>query len=432
MGKLGFVLFLVINSSFIFLILSPYIPNLIGQYRDQQLLEGCDERIQQLRMGPVQIQIRNESTGLPIPGWTVSYQHVQHEFVFGCNCFYWGTFSPSNDELYNSYFKRLFNLAVVSFHWPNYEPEEGMFPTEARINSTLTWCLENNITPKGHPIIWTRANGLPDWLLEKNDSEQIEILKNRITTLLTKYQGVIQDWEVVIEPIHTVSYANMSRLDYVYNSYMWTNASNPNAQLTINNYGILGHDFGYGPYFNLIEDLIALDTPFDVIGMESHEPRTDWIPATEIWRTLDAYADFDKPIHITEFTPTSVAVPITNSWKKGVWSEENQAEYARRFYRLCFSHPACEAIIWWDLVDSKSWIEGGGLLNSSMDPKPAYNVLDQLINQEWRTAGSKMTNTTGWIDFVGYYGRYNISVPNGKYQLIDIESGAENNFIIEI
>lgn len=434
LGKVGLIIFVIINGSFIFLLLSPIIPNLIGEFRDNQLLAGCDDRIQQYRTGPVQIQLRNQTTGVPIQGWNISFTHIKHDFIFGCNIYAFDSFSePGYNQLYRDYFENLFNLAVIGFYWSSYEPTQGIFPTESNINATIAWCKQNNITTKGHPLAWTRPAGTPSWLPLDNNSLMADLLQNHIETIVSKYKTLIDHWDVVNEPIHTETFAQLSRTDYVHNSLLWANASNPDAHLTVNDYGILGHDFGFGPFYNLLNELNTLNAPYDSIGMQFHEPRTDWVPATEIWRTLDAYQNLGKPIHITEFAPISAPVPITNSWKKGLWSEEAQGEYVERIYQLCFSHPAMQGIIWWDLTDLKSWLEGGGLLRANMTPKPAYTVLDQLINQEWRTNGFQLSNSSGWIDFRGYYGLYNISINNGLYNFqIKVESGKQNQFIFNI
>ena len=39
--------------------------------------------------------------------------------------------------------------------------------------------------------------------------------------------------------------------------------------------------------------------------------------------------------------------------------EQYQAELARDFYTLAFSHPAVEAIIWWTITDLEPWRDAG-------------------------------------------------------------------------
>jgi len=54
------------------------------------------------------------------------------------------------------------------------------------------------------------------------------------------------------------------------------------------------------------------------------------------------------------------------------------------------------SIVWWNLVDgyafvnpeNPSWNEdyyGGGLLRKDFTPKPAFEVVNRLINKEWKT-----------------------------------------------
>lgn len=434
-GKFGFIFFLVISVSFAFLLVSPYIPNPLGAFLDELVLAQASARIQQYRTDIVRLRLEF-ANGTPIQGWNVSYNLTQHEFLFGCNIYSFDSFGPpSYNQLYRTYFKNLFNMAVLPFYWKPYENPQGVFPTESSINNTIQWCFQNNITMKGHPLAWSRPSGVPDWLPLENPALVRQLLEDRITQIISKYGDNITYWDVVNEPTHTETFGGMNPLENVLQPLLWTRAANSSMHLTVNDYGILGHDFGLGPFYQLINALILQGAPLDSIGFQAHEPRTDWIPATELWATLDAYSSLGKPIHITEFAPPSSPVPITNSWQKGLWSEAMQAEYARRFYTLCFSHPGIGALIWWDLseAEASSWIEGGALLRSDMTPKPAYTTLDRLINQEWHTIGTGISDASGWVQFRGFYGDYNISVQNGLYTYnVSVESGSSNSFVLTV
>ena len=108
-------------------------------------------------------------------------------------------------------------------------------------------------------------------------------------------------------------------------------------------------------------------------------------PLDRVQTILDRYATLGKELHITEFTPTSGGQRITGSHVEGVWDEAAQADYAEKFYRVCFAHPALRAITWWDLSDQHSWLKGGGMLRGDMTPKPVYEQLRRLIHEEWTT-----------------------------------------------
>ena len=149
------------------------------------------------------------------------------------------------------------------------------------------------------------------------------------------------------------------------------------------------------------------------VGIQAHEPRTMRFPLEQVERVLDQYAAFGVPIHITEFTPCSAGQPITGSHRTGVWNETAQAEYAERFYRVCFGHPAVAGITWWDLSDQGSWLEGGGLLRKDLSPKPAYDALWRLIHRQWRTQVEGRTDGTGGLALRGFLGRYRVTVEFG-------------------
>jgi len=93
-------------------------------------------------------------------------------------------------------------------------------------------------------------------------------------------------------------------------------------------------------------------------------------PLDHVQTILDMYATLGKEIHITEFTPQSNGEKVTGSPWRGVWDEAQQADYAKKFYRVCFAHPAVIGITWWDFCDQGSWREGGGMLRKDLSHEP--------------------------------------------------------------
>ena len=94
-----------------------------------------------------------------------------------------------------------------------------------------------------------------------------------------------------------------------------------------------------------------------------------------------------KPLHFTEATILSgeLGYELKKSrpgfdWKSTSEGERRKAADVERFYTVLFSHPAVEAITWWDAGDQGAW-QGApaGLLRADMSPKPAYDVLLGLV-----------------------------------------------------
>lgn len=137
-----------------------------------------------------------------------------------------------------------------------------------------------------------------------------------------------------------------------------------------------------------------------------------------MWEVCERFARHGKPLHFTETTFLSGKEGWELrqkdpgfDWASTPEGEERQAENAERFYTLLFSHPAVEAIVWWDFSDQGAW-QGApaGLLRSDMTPKPAYERLKRLIKGEWWTRLDAKVEQDGRVRFRGFYGDYRVTV----------------------
>jgi hypothetical protein len=121
--------------------------------------------------------------------------------------------------------------------------------------------------------------------------------------------------------------------------------------------------------------------------------------------------------------------------RQGVWDEAAQADYAVKFYRVCFAHPAVRAITWWDLGDQGSLIPGGGMLRRDLSPKPVYEQLKRLIHEEWKTKASGTTDGEGRLSLRGFWGTYKVIVAiPGKTieEQFHLAIGKANEFTISL
>ena len=136
-----------------------------------------------------------------------------------------------------------------------------------------------------------------------------------------------------------------------------------------------------------------------------------------LFDVMDTYAKLGRPIQITEIT-----IP---AYSNDPGDEEVQAEILRELYRIWFSHPVMEAIIYWNLPDGYAWgaepgdmATGenryyGGLCRFDMTPKPAFNVIKDLFGKEWRTNFER--DVGGKFAFRGFKGTYELeATANGK------------------
>ncbi len=265
-----------------------------------------------------------DAAGQPVGGAKVAVTQTGREFLFGCNIY--GFDQPRNAEqnaAYKRRFAELFNYATVGLYWRWYETERGR-PRYADTDKIVAWCLEHGIRMKGHPLLWGDEGGIPFWSSGQPDpSTQQE----RVRAIMSRYHGKIGFYEVVNEPSH-------QPLPKIDDPYRWARSVDPDAYLIVNDYHVL--DDGAPAFFRLLARAIHDGVPFDGIGIQAHEPQSMRFPLDRVRTILDRYATLGKELHITEFTPASSGEPITGSHLKGPWDEAAQADYADKFFRVCF------------------------------------------------------------------------------------------------
>jgi GH35 family endo-1,4-beta-xylanase len=213
--------------------------------------------------------------------------------------------------------------------------------------------------------------------------------------------------------------------DYVENALKWAHKGNPEATLMINEYRTLADKDVRKRYDDLLTELKKRNVPMGGIGIQGHEPRQEWFSPVEVWKTFDQYQRFGYPIHITEFHPQSSGVPITGGWRTGNWTSDAQVEFTEQFVKLCFGHPAVAGINWWGFSDRNIWLPGGGLVDEEYNPKPVYKMLDNLINETWKTNTALQTDSQGNISFRGFFGGYEVilTTTNGRKLVYNIHVG---------
>ncbi len=372
-------------------------PSTDAQRAEGLLIAKARGAIERHRKGPLGIRVVKD--GKPVAGARIEVEQIAHDFLFGCNIYMFDRFPTSaENRRYRQRFRELFNYATVGFYWRSFEPEQGK-PQYEYTDKVVAWCLKNAIKVKGHPLLWDHEAGRPTWSGYQQPPPEIQ--RRRVHEIITRYRGRIGFWEVVNEPAHC-------RRVGIDHPYRWAREANPEAHLIVNDFEVMANR--YPPFHELLQEAQSRAVPFDGIGIQAHEPRTMRFPLTGVQEALNKYASLGKDLHITEFTPTSAGQPITGSHLEGRWDESTQADYAAKFYTLCFAHPAVVAITWWDLCDRGSWLEGGGMLREDLGPKPVYVTLRKLIHGEWHTRTAGKTDARGRYRFRGFFGRYKARV----------------------
>jgi len=420
-----------------------------------EFLQRAKANIESYRKGDASLVFQDEN-GKPLANVQVAINQVTQDFLFGNLLFEIGGFSPTEpykEDEFKAKFKALFNFGILPFYWNGYEKAAGS-PGWLRNEDALKWCLENGITPKGHPLGWTSPAGTPKWLLKLPPDIATELYRSRIYNNVIGYKGRMDIWDVVNEPVNTVPWEDAladtaNNNDFRYNagdipiakiapwvekSFKWAHEANPNGNYILNEYFTLALPKVRDRFYDLIKELHRRNTPISGIGIQAHEPREMWFSPVEMYKTFDKYREFNLPLHITELIPQSSGKEITG-WRSGKWTEAAQAEFAEQFYTLAFGHPSVASINWWGFSDRSSWLKGGGLLDSVYNPKPVYHTLMKLIKNDWMTKNVTLkTGKQGTVSFRGFFGSYQIvaTKPNGTQvkKEIHVKEKEDNHWII--
>nr|QQZ02674.1 1,4-beta-xylanase [uncultured microorganism] len=393
---------------------------------DESLMASADARIEEHRKTGVRLVIRDEA-GSPIADADVKLRQTRHEFLFGCNVFGWG--GQDNGQLENAYrdrFARLLNYATLPFYWPSYEPERGR-PEHERCERVARWCLENGITTKGHPLAWNYSDA--SWF--PSDTDELRRLQmERIEDCVSRFQGLIDRWDVVNEathfdrddlierraPKHSAMWKAAGQMEFTRECFVHARKAGPKATLLINDYRV------DPAYERVIEQLVNEQGKpmYDVIGIQSHMhggART----SKALWEICERFSRFGVPLHFTEMTILSGECvgdkPRGEPWPSTDEGEAYQAEEVARVYTILFSHPSVEAITWWDFSDLSAWKGApAGLVRADMTPKPAYDALMRLVKDKWWTSLDAKSDPRGIVSFRGFLGDYEleITVPGRK------------------
>jgi endo-1,4-beta-xylanase len=398
------------------------------------LLEGAAERVERHRKAEAVVRVV-DGQGKPVPGARIAAEQTQHAFLFGCNIFPVLTYDDSEQEAaYERRFTALLNYATLGFYWGSYERTPG-HTREEHLTRQARWCQEHGLATKGHPLVWHEV--YPEWAPAEVE-ETREKLRARVTQIVSRFAGLVDRWDVVNEATVSDRFDNgvghWAKRDgaaaLVTEALQWAHAANPKATLLYNEYNL-------APEFEaLVADLITASAPVHVIGIQSHMHHGDW-PLTRVWEACETYARFGKPLHFTETTVLSGehGWMLPRPWPTTPEGEAHQADYVAKLYTLLFSHPAVEAITWWDLMDGAWQGAPAGLLRADLTPKPAYERLMELIRGEWWTRAEVSAGAEGEARFRGFAGRYRLTVTAaGRTAVSEIElaRGAGGRFAVTV
>ncbi|WP_211435115.1 endo-1,4-beta-xylanase [Blastococcus sp. DSM 46786] len=291
--------------------------------------------------------------------------------------------------------------------WEFIHPEPGVYnfgPADA----IVAFAERHGQVVRGHTLLW--HSQLAEWVTEGDysDEELRAILKDHIQTVVGRYAGRIQQWDVANEIFadtwddggvrlrdgSTGATANIfiQRLGpgIIADAFRWAHEADPEAELFLNDYAVEDMGPKSDAYYELAQELLADGVPLHGFAFQAHLDLQYPFPET-LDENMQRFDDLGLETAITEldvrFTLPESGVPTAEQLAE-------QADTYRGVLEACLSVDDCNSFTIWGFNDRYSWVPsfspGQGaatVMFEDYERKPAYWALHETLAEGEAEAG---------------------------------------------
>jgi endo-1,4-beta-xylanase len=255
----------------------------------------------------------------------------------------------------------------------------------------MTFAESALLAVRGHTLAW--HSQLADWVSEAPAHERDGILRDHIGTVVGRYRGRVEQWDVVNEALDDNAEPRQSPwfeamgIDYIAAAFRWAHEADPAARLYLNDYNV--EDLGpkSDAYYDLVKRLLSEGVPVHGFGVQGHRIVGD--PPTTLRENLQRFVDLGLEVALTE---VDIRMPTDDRDEAGEARQNGTAEPSdtlfvqasnyRSMVEAARAVPECTAFVLWGLSDAHSWIPetfpGFGhahVLDAALAPKPAFGAV---------------------------------------------------------
>jgi GH35 family endo-1,4-beta-xylanase len=409
-------------------------------------LEAARQRIRDIRGKEVDLRFTDRA-GRPLPGLEVEIQQTTSAFNWGDQLweldtlFRHGQAGSDRVRHFTHRFTQCLNSANCLSYWTeaprNDGPKHMEFQGEDLLDGLadqVDWALKNGLTAKGHPVFWSIEKAYPEWLKRYPFETQWKFIEVRVRNLVARFKGKVKVWDLINEPMWEAAPKNLKErnwphlesleniCEYIIPIMRWAREEDAGAKYIINDYGmeidpedwVIRHKNGHQVtaqsqrrrFVDLFRRLAEEGACPDGLGMQAHTG--PWLNPALQNAMLDEFAESGVPLHYTEFWADE-----NNLVKAGVdpkTAAEMKAEYVANIMTVAFAHPAVESFFFWGEITGSFGFRrdhnSSGLPTSSHEPTPTYWRVRDLLQNEWMTRTSLVTDADGRARFRGFFGGY--------------------------
>jgi endo-1,4-beta-xylanase len=281
--------------------------------------------------------------------------------------------------------------------WDHLRPAQDVYAFEDA-DAIMEFAEANGQVVRGHTLMWHSQN--PAWL-EQGDftpAQLREILRDHIETVVGRYAGRMQQWDVVNEifddaaALRTSGNLWLRELgpEIIADCFRWAHAADPEALLFVNDYNVDGLNPKSDAYYALVQELLADGVPIHGFSTQGHLSIRYGFPG-DLADNLQRFADLGLQTAVTEL---DVRMDLPEGGEPTEEQLAQQADYYRRVTEAALSVEGCESLTLWGVLDRYSWVPGtfpgqgaATVLWDDHSRKPAYYAVQDALAEASGRAG---------------------------------------------
>jgi endo-1,4-beta-xylanase len=318
------------------------------------------------------------------------------------------------DALIESQFNAISPENVLK--WERVHPQLGKYDFDLA-DQYVAFGQKHHMFIVGHNLVW--HNQVPDWVFHDDKGNLLDRdallarMKDHIDTVVGRYKGKINSWDVVNEALNEDGTLRQSLWykiigpDFIEKAFQFAHEADPRAQLFYNDYSLENEPKRSGA-IALIRKLQADGIPIAGVGIQGHD-NLNWPTAEQEDASISAFAALGIKVAISELDinllpsaghqPTAdVTLKIEqnaalNPYANGLPDSVQQAlatRYADLFRVFLKHRDAVERVTFWGATDGDSWLNDWPvkgrtsyplLFDRNGQPKPAYDAVLRVASE---------------------------------------------------
>lgn len=269
--------------------------------------------------------------------------------------------------------------------WEFIHPEQDTY-NFGPADEIVKFARQHGQQVRGHTLLWHSQN--PAWLEEGDfTAEELRaILRDHIMTVVGRYAGEIDQWDVANEIFDDAGRLRTTQNIWIRelgpgiiaDAFRWAHEADPDALLFFNDYNVESIGAKSNAYYTLVQQLLAQGVPVHGFSVQGHLSTRYGFPGS-LQANLQRFADLGLSTAVTEL---DVRMDLPASGEPTEAQEAQQASYYQRFLDACLAVEGCDSFTVWGFTDKYSWVpvffptEGSAtIMTEDFERKPAYDAL---------------------------------------------------------